>query len=80
MPQGNTQLRTNLSTTNAPSRVVASGGQVQQITVNLGYSSGVAYRPIDVIDALEAKYGAGKVQSPRDTQSPYGTLDLQILP
>ncbi len=80
MPQGNTALRTNLSSTLAPNRAVASGGQTQQITVTLGYSSGINYRPIDIIDALETKYGAGKVQSPRDFQHPYGTLDLTILP
>jgi hypothetical protein len=79
MPRSNSQLRGDLSATQAPTRLVASGGQTQQITVNLGFQ-GVGYRPLDVIDALEAKYGAGKVTTPRDAQSPYGTLDLTITP
>jgi hypothetical protein len=80
MPQGNSTLRTNLSSTAAPNRAVASGGQVQQITINLGFESGINYKPIDIIDALETKYGAGKVRSPRDSQPPYGTLDLVVTP
>lgn len=79
MPRTNSQLRGDLSATNAPTRVVASGGQGQLVTANINYQ-GVGYRPIDLIDALEAKYGVGKVTTPRDAQSPYGTLDVTITP
>jgi hypothetical protein len=80
MPQGNTALRTNLSSTAVPNRTVATGGQGQIVTVTISFTGGVAYKPLDIIDALEAKYGAGKVQSMRDSQPPYGTLDVQIIP
>lgn len=80
MPQGNSALRSNLNSTSVPNRTVATGGQGQVVTVIISYTGAVAYKPLDLIDALEAKYGAGKVVSPRDSQPPYGTLDVQIIP
>lgn len=80
MPRDNATLKANLSSANVPTRTVATGGAAQVVTVILNYTGGVGYRPSDVIAALEGQYGTGKISSARDSQPPYGTLDLQVNP
>jgi hypothetical protein len=80
MPRDNTTLKAQLSTANAPSRTIASGGSAQVVTVILNYAAGTSYKPLDLVNGLEALYGANKVTSNRDAQPPYGTLDITINP
>jgi hypothetical protein len=47
--------------------------------VTLVYSGGRAALPEDIFDALEAKYGSGKVVTDRDALTP-GMLQMRILP
>jgi hypothetical protein len=48
-------------------------------TSTLVYSGGRAALPEDIFDALEAKYGSGKVVTDRDALTP-GMLQMRILP
>lgn len=75
MPQGNSALRTNAGASKHPARTVAGTGQIVEVTLRI--KGGVSWQPLDLIDALEAKYGAGKVASDRDTLR-RGNLQLVI--
>lgn len=83
MPLNGTQLRQRLtSRTVSPSRTEASAPNYNgggTFIVTLTFSGGRAALPEDIFDALEVKYGAGKVVTDRDDVTP-GQLQLRILP
>jgi hypothetical protein len=54
-----------------------NGGSV--VHLDLVFSGGRAALPEDIFDALEAKYGSGKVVTDRDALTP-GVLQMRILP
>lgn len=63
----------------SPIRAVAGTGAV--VHVDLRFASGKQFLPEDLFDALEAKYGAGKVTTDRDTQAGrQGGLQFVISP
>lgn len=49
------------------------------VSVDLTFQ-GVNYKPEDLFDALEAKYGTGKVVSDDDTFGRLGPLRLRVIP
>lgn len=82
MPQTAAATRTTLADRALnPSRTVgvatASGGG-QVVILTLVYQ-GATYNAEDLFDALEARYGAGKVTSDRDVNA-QGQLHLRIKP
>jgi hypothetical protein len=83
MPKDGPALRTALADrAQQPARTQAAaanynGGAI--IDVTLVYSGGRAALPEDIFDALEAKYGSGKVVTDRDALTP-GMLQMRILP
>jgi hypothetical protein len=78
MPLTGSQLRTEL-TANAVRNVASpAGGGGQVVNVALTYA-GVAFTATDLLDALEAKYGANKVLADTDTAR-HGQYRLRIIP
>lgn len=83
MPKSGASLRSQLTERNTnPQRNVASTPGVlrpgQYVHVDLIFQ-GVQFNPEDIFDALETKYGAGKISSDFDTLS-MGNLQFRITP
>jgi hypothetical protein len=82
IPKDGPALRTYLADRGQqPARTQASaanynGGSV--VHLDLVFSGGRAVLPEDIFDALEAKYGSGKVVTDRDALTP-GVLQMRIL-
>lgn len=78
MPKTAAATRTELDA--IPARTVA-GTNGSTVHVDLIFSNGKAYDPVDIHDALIAKYGAGKVFTDKDSQGLHGgTLQFRIIP
>jgi hypothetical protein len=84
MPLSGAQTRVLLADRNVhPIRTVAAPASASQspglvVTIDLVFQ-GVAFKPEDIFDALEAKYGSGKVVSDTDTAQRL-PLRLRIVP
>jgi hypothetical protein len=83
MPLNGTQLRAQLADRSfTPSPQVAGtvpGTPGLSVTVDLTFV-GRQFKPEDLFDALEAKYGSGKIVSDRDSVGRLGPLSFRVLP
>lgn len=80
MPLSPSQLRTQLGSlsvrTNGSPTTALGAGQV--VTIDIVFQ-GVAVNPLDLLDMLEAKYGAGKVSSDRDSTLRHGPYSFRVI-
>lgn len=84
MPTAGAQLRAKLADRGSnPVRNAGNpsipGAPGLAVTVDLIFQ-GVDFKPEDLFDALEAKYGANKVQSNHDSFGRLGPLNFRIIP
>jgi hypothetical protein len=84
MPTAGPLLRTKLADRNSnPVRNVGNpnipGAPGLTVTVDLTFQ-GVNFKPEDLFDALEAKYGSGKVVSDDDSFNRLGPLRFRVIP
>lgn len=75
MPKTSAATRTELDAV-APRSVAGGGGA--HCTVDIIFE-GRAYDPVDIFDALIAKYGAGKVSTDLDNQGHGQVLRFRII-
>lgn len=78
MPQTATNTRASMANRAINPRMTVAGGRGVQVSVELIFD-GVDFKAEDLFDALEAKYGSGKVTSDTD-QTGRNHFRLRIKP
>lgn len=67
-----TSAQTNTALNAVAAKTVTGDDQI--VSVTLRFASGKAYDPEDLLDALEAKYGAGKITLEDTSINPGATV------
>lgn len=77
MPQTAVATRASMANRNLNQRATIAGGSGTQVHLNLVFD-GVDFKAEDLFDALEAKYGSGKVTA--DMDPAHNVFRLRIKP